>query len=352
MNPTRSRQASLLPSLTTLLHAKIRSPLAVVLGSPGEVANLVTALPAPAVTCYQMDQYPADRLTELLRDAASPATVALAPDLWDLPGNYASAVYLAARGGERELKLDMIEQGYHILRPQGLFLVVSPHVPDLLFPNQLKKVFGRVHATITAEASLFWCRREGERPRRRHEVTFQCRIGDHGSLRFLSRPGVFSYGRLDDGARALIESMEIEPGNRILDLGCGCGTNGICAALTAGAEGQVTFVDSNLRAIALTEINARANGLSRFQTIVSHRIDELPPASFDVVLANPPYYAQATIAEHFIDRAQAMLRPDGRLYLVTKQADQVAPFLTKRFADVEAQERRGYLVFQARADGG
>ena len=53
-------------------------------------------------------------------------------------------------------------------------------------------------------------------------MTFQVKIGDGPSCRFLSRPGTFSYGRFDNGARALCEVMEIEPGDRVLDLGCGC----------------------------------------------------------------------------------------------------------------------------------
>src|SRR6202011_4761030 len=100
---------------------------------------------------------------------------------------------------------------------------------------------------------------EPQRLRRRHELTFQIGGGDGPSLRFLSRPGVFSYGRFDNGARALVETADIHPGESILDLGCGCGTNGVIAGLRAGEAGHVTFVDSNVRAAALADLNARAN---------------------------------------------------------------------------------------------
>ena len=55
-------------------------------------------------------------------------------------------LYLPPRGGERELKIDMIEQAFHILRPHGTLLVWSPYETDPFFPNLLKKIFGRVHA--------------------------------------------------------------------------------------------------------------------------------------------------------------------------------------------------------------
>ena len=49
------------------------------------------------------------------------------------------------------------------------------------------------------------------------------------AVRFVSRPGVFSYGRFDEGARALTEVMQVAPGDAVLDLGCGSGTVGVIA---------------------------------------------------------------------------------------------------------------------------
>ena len=67
----------------------------------------------------------------------------------------------------------------------------------------------------------------------------------------------------------------------------------------------------------------------------------------DVVLANPPYYAEGTIAQLFIERALGLLRPGGRFYLVTKQADQVGPLVASAFGSTEVVERRGYVVLCA-----
>ena len=141
--------------------------------------------------------------------------------------------------------------------------------------------------------------------------------------------------------------MRIDPGDRIVDIGCGCGTNGIFAALRAGAAGRVTFVDSNLRAVALAEHNARLNQVAAFQCAASADLQGLPERSFDVALANPPYYAQTSISHLFITRARALLRPGGRLYLVTKQADQVGPLVAENFGPAEVVERRGYVILCA-----
>ncbi len=340
-----------LETWTSVLKSKVRPPAAVVLGSPGEAAFLVDALELQEATCYQMDLYQAGRLGEELRLVNRAATVATAADLWDLPPDFQTIIYPTPPGGERSLKIDMVEQAFHILRPHGQLLVLSPYASDELFPGLLKKIYGRVHASHAGTGTLFWSQRDGNRPRRRHEMTFHARIGEGPSLAFVSRPGVFSYGRMDEGARALLEVADIVPGDRILDVGCGCGTNGIFAARQSGPSGSVAFVDSNVRALALAELNARRNGRPHFQTYASPAVEGPPERSFDVVLANPPYYAQGAIAELFIGRGRELLRPGGRFYLVTRQPKQVIPLVEARFEEVEGYERRGYIVLGARAAG-
>ena len=327
-----------------LVRAKARPPLAVILGSPAEVVHCLHSFGGIDATCFQMDLHQAERLRAELTGRKVSANVTTTADLWDLPADFQTVLYLPPRGGERELKIDMIEQAFHILRPHGALVVWSPYDSDPFFPTLLKKIFGPVHTPNLGEDTVLWCQREGDRPRRRHEVTFQARIAGGPSCRFLSRPGVFSYGHFDNGARALAETMTVEAGDRVLDVGCGCGTNGVFAAQSAGAEGHITFVDSNLRALALADINARENGVASFRTIASSRVDGIDGKGFDVVLANPPYYAGGTIAQLFIQRGRALLKPDGRFYLVTKQADEVAELMMESFDHVEAVIHRGYTI--------
>jgi 16S rRNA (guanine1207-N2)-methyltransferase len=339
------------PAPTEVLGAladRIRPPVGIILGSPREVVDLIHAGQLVDAVCYQMDLYQAERLEHELAESGARARVVTLADLWDLPAELQTLLYPVPQGGERILKLDMIEQAFHVLRPRGTLIVWSPYEKDQFFPMALKKIYGRVHNPAAGLNTVWWCRREGERPRRRHEVTFQVRMSSEVSLRFVSRPGVFSYGRFDDGARALVETMHVEPGHRVLDVGCGCGTNGVWAAQVSGPDGWTAFVDSNVRAAALAEINARANGLTAFEVVGSSTVSGLAEGSFDVALANPPYYAQLSIAQLFIERSRALLRPGGRLYLVTKQPDQVGPVMAEHFGQTEVVERRGYIVLCAR----
>lgn len=326
---------------------RLRPPFGIVLGSPGEVAELAHALPSGPVTCYQMDLFQAARLTEALRLRSRDAAVQTNADLWDLPPSFATLIYPVPQGGERALKLDMIEQAFHVLAPHGTLIVLSPYEKDDFFAPTLKKVFGKVHVPMEGDNHVFWCQRSGERPRRRHEMTYHVRVDADTSYSLVSRPGVFGYGFYDEGARALMEVAELAPGQRVLDLGCGVGTNGILAARHLGPTGSVTFVDSNVRAVQLADLNARAIGVANFTTLASHTLAELRDGSFDAVLANPPYYAQGSIIHHFIVRSKALLAPGGVLYLVTKQVDVTWPMFQESFGEPELFENRGYMIFKA-----
>lgn len=328
---------------------RVRAPVGIVLGGVRENLLLVDTLQLEDIVCFQMDLYPASRLELDLVDIGSVVT---SPDLWDLEPNFQTLIYLPHKGGERELKIDMVEQAYHVLKPGGKLIVWSIYRADDLFPPLLKKIFGKVSDFHEDQQSIFICTRpEKDRPRRRHEISFQARIGERDSCRFLSRPGTFSYGRLDNGSRALMETAELQEGQSVLDVGCGCGTNGIFASQILGESGHVTFVDSNVRATHLAEQNAQENGLSDFEVATSAQVEGFQREKFDVVLSNPPYYAHASIARLFVERGWELLRFGGTFTLVTRQPNEMGAIMADVFDikdGVDGLLTRGYVILQAK----
>src|SRR5688572_8978588 len=101
-----------LREVPAVLRDKVRPPVGIILGGSAEIAHLVKAVElAEPISCYQMDLFPAERLQQELGDQVRVVT---AGDLWDLPADFQTLVYLPARSGERELKLDMVEQAFHV----------------------------------------------------------------------------------------------------------------------------------------------------------------------------------------------------------------------------------------------
>jgi 16S rRNA (guanine1207-N2)-methyltransferase len=171
-------------------------------------------------------------------------------------------------------------------------------------------------------------------------------------IQAFSRPGVFSHRRLDVGARVLMETMRIEPGIFVLDIGCGCGAVGLAAAKRA--EGvRVHAIDSNARAIASTLRGAMLNdfsGITAFQTADGSLVagEQDLSGQFDVAVGNPPYFSHYQIAEIFLQAARKGLRPGGRVWMVTKHTEWMVARMEQLFTEVEPKEVRGYTVVSGR----
>lgn len=331
----------------TVAH-RVKPPVLVALGPPWPVANLVKALnlPESEITCAQFDLHQTDRVRECLAELDAKADVVAVPDVWDLPQKFNTVVFPASAQSDREVKIDVVEQGAHVLNVGGVFLTLSEYEKDSQFAKLQKKIFGKCGETPSSEHGMafFSTKTDASEKRRRHEVTYHAGIGEAPSLSFVSRPGTFSYGRFDSGSRAMLEVAEINERDGILDLGCGNGAVGCLAAQKAGPNGRVTFIDSSLRAIALAQLNAQANGVTNTRFVTATRLQGLEANAFDVILANPPYYAKSEITKLFIEGARDLLKPGGRYYLVTKMPTAVMPLIFDTFGDCSVIENRGYAV--------
>ena len=275
------------------------------------------------------------------------------PDLWDLPPKFQTVIYPASAHADYELKLDVVEQGYHAVAPGGRFISLSEYERDSTFHKAHKKTFGQCSESPRSEAGMAcWSTRDPADPprdRRRHRITFHAKVGDRASMTFESWPGTFSYGRMDDGTRAMLEVADVRVSDKVLDLGCGSGAVGCLVSQQCGAGGKITFVDSSLRAVELSKLNAAANGVTNAEFITSATLTDLPVGAFDAVLANPPYFANSEVGRLFIHTAREVLRPGGRFYFVTKMPVQTIPEIVETFGAVDTVENRGYTVVMATA---
>ncbi|HEV2426927.1 MAG TPA: methyltransferase [Acidimicrobiales bacterium] len=76
------------------------------------------------------------------------------------------------------------------------------------------------------------------------------------------------------------------PGQRVLDMGTGCGVN---ALLAARAGAAVVAVDVNPSAVAATRANAAANGLANRVDARESDVFSDVDGLFDLVVVDPPY---------------------------------------------------------------
>jgi len=170
------------------------------------------------------------------------------------------------------------------------------------------------------------------------------------TFRFRTDRGVFSYRRLDEGTRLLIETMEVGPQDTVLDHGCGYGAIGIVAA-TLAPRGFVWLVDANARAVELAQANLGLNRIRNARVRWGEDLEAVGGVVFDVILANPPIRAGWAVISAMIGQAHERLGPAGRFYVVgrtDKGAKTLARRMGERFPHVgEVAKRAGYRVYAA-----
>jgi len=169
-------------------------------------------------------------------------------------------------------------------------------------------------------------------------------------LRFATDAGVFSKAAIDYGSRVLIEAMDIPAGARVLDVGCGYGPIGLSAA-ALNAEGTVTMVDVNERAVALAKENAALNGIRNVEVLVSDVYEAVRGKVFDIILTNPPIRAGKAVVHRILEEGAELLAPGGSIWVVI-QKKQGAPSAAAKLEEVygscvEVTKDKGYRILKA-----
>jgi arsenite methyltransferase len=107
----------------------------------------------------------------------------------------------------------------------------------------------------------------------------------------------------------------VEPGEVVLDLGCGAGTDLLIAAQMARRAGRALGVDMTAAMLERAEASAREMGLANVE-LQESLIEALPldDASVDVVISNG-VIDLVPDKEAVFDEIDRVLRPGGRLQL-------------------------------------
>ena len=165
-------------------------------------------------------------------------------------------------------------------------------------------------------------------------------------LCFETNDEVFSPKAADKGTLAMLSHVDFAAGDKVLDLGCGCGIVGITAAKIIGG-GKVFMCDISGNAVELSAKNAALNGVSDVTIVQSDGMKSLTESGFTLILSNPPYHTDFSVAKSFIEKGFNRLVVGGKMFMVTKRLDWYKNKLTAIFGGVRIYEHDGYFVFEA-----
>ena len=158
--------------------------------------------------------------------------------------------------------------------------------------------------------------------------------------------GLFSPRGADTGTLSMVSAVELESGQKLLDLGCGAGLVGIAAAKVLGEE-NVWMTDVDPAAVRCAAENAKRNGVENVHLCCGDALDAVDASGFDWILSNPPYHADFSVAKKFIEKGFNRLKLGGKLVMVVKRELWYRNKLTAIFGGVRMQEIGGYFVFTA-----
>ena len=164
------------------------------------------------------------------------------------------------------------------------------------------------------------------------------------SIELESTDGSFSPLAVDKGTLAMLSAVELSQSDKVLDLGCGYGVVGIYAAKLIG-EDKVVMSDVDVECICQSKKNAILNGVSGARIIHSDGFRDIQENGFTLILSNPPYHTDFSVAKHFIEKGFNRLQVGGKMVMVTRRKDWYKKKLIAIFGGVKIIEQGGYFVF-------
>lgn len=164
------------------------------------------------------------------------------------------------------------------------------------------------------------------------------------NLQFITDDTLFSPKKIDIGTLSMLEEIDFNLESKVLDLGCGYGVVGILAAKIIG-EDKVVMCDIDDNAVNISKNNASLNGLGNICIIKSNGVKDININDFSIILSNPPYHTDFSVAKHFIEIGFYKLVLNGRFVMVTKRFDWYKNKLTSIFGGVKVIEKNGYYIF-------
>ena len=171
--------------------------------------------------------------------------------------------------------------------------------------------------------------------------------------RFISRPGVFAWDRIDPASQLLAEHLPADLRGRAADLGAGYGYLSVELLQRCPGIASLDVYEAEARALDLAKRNLAAAAARLPLRFLWQDVALGLSEQYDVIVTNPPFHAQQgaarpDIGRAFIAAAAAALVPGGRLWLVANRNLPYELELDANFGSVRiVTQQQGFKIIEA-----
>lgn len=128
---------------------------------------------------------------------------------------------------------------------------------------------------------------------------------------------LLTFGRERALRARLADLAQLQPGEKVLDAGCGTGTLAIEAARRVGETGAVFGIDASPEMIATARAKAASHGISVSFEVARAEALPFPDGHFDVVLSSLMlHHLPRATRQAFAQEIRRVLRPSGHVLAV------------------------------------
>lgn len=164
--------------------------------------------------------------------------------------------------------------------------------------------------------------------------------GNSITITLAAHGGAFAGSKLDIGTRTLLTAFDqLASTDTVIDLGCGTGALAAAYAL-AHPQARLIATDRSAAAVRSARATMAANDVQgRVEVTHDDAGSEIPDASADVVLLNPPFHLGAIVhtgaATRLFEASARLLRPGGQLLAVWNSTLRYRPQLERLIGPTE-----------------
>lgn len=157
------------------------------------------------------------------------------------------------------------------------------------------------------------------------------------NITFQTEKGLFSYKKIDEGTKFLLENIDIKEEDEVLDFACGYGAIGLMYAKKY-PKSKIVMTDSKIKAIQYAKTNAKLNNTQNVEIKNVYLLRGIE-GKYDKIISNPPTHMKLYEVEDLIKKFKELLKDKGETFLIINKIVDYERYAKKYFKEITIENQ-------------